>query len=99
MHIQEDELEKKAEELKELTGQLQDHRTGHQTLELICRGARQKVVLKIDIEKKLTRFIELLVSYTSHFISYYIVLIFIIIIIIVSISISIDRALPMSRPG
>ena len=57
-------------------------------------GAENSLTLK-----RLTRFIELLVSYTSHFISYYIVLIFIIIIIIVSISISIDRALPMSRPG
>ena len=74
-HIQEDELEKKAEELKELTGQLQDHRPfTHQTLELKIHW---------HWKERLTRFIELLVSYTSHCISYYIIYIYIITIIII----------------
>jgi len=41
MPIQEDELEKKAEELKELTGQLQETHVGRQTLHLICSGGKR----------------------------------------------------------
>ena len=52
MPIQEDELEKKAEELKELTGQLQETHWTVRLCSLFVAVALQAVLSLIDIEEE-----------------------------------------------